>query len=136
MHRQIAVTLQILYRRLARPQRSDLRLQGCYILDLAVQARDFRLKESVAILLSSDLPFGQQGPSTMASPDVRAMLRTPDSHVANLAKSTRTGNWVTRISVPVHVHDTLRYRLVADIDAQTWQEMVSAGHKVGVALPN
>lgn len=83
------------------------------------------------ILLSNDRPLGFSGPETTASPHVLAMLPDHAAQVSGMARSMRSGRWVTRISVPVHIRDQLKYRLVAEIDAQAWQKLIS-----GVNAPN
>jgi PAS domain S-box-containing protein len=77
------------------------------------------------ILLSNDRPMGAKGVDAVAGPNVRAVLSSTESQVASMTKSSRTGRWVTRISVPVRIRDELRYRLVAEIDAQAWQKLIA-----------
>ena len=77
------------------------------------------------VLLSNDRPMGYKGPDSVVGPHVRAVLNSHEPQVGSMGKSTRTGRWVTRISVPVHVRDELRYRLIAEIDAQAWQKLIT-----------
>lgn len=77
------------------------------------------------ILLSTDRPMGYQGPDSQAAPEMRAVLRMQAPDVAGMAQVAGTGRWVTRISVPVHIRDERKYRLVAETDAQAWQKLIT-----------
>ena len=77
------------------------------------------------ILLSNERPVDAAGPRPEASAPIKALLPSHETQIASLDRSTRTGRWVTRISVPVDVRDELKYRLVAEIDAQAWQKLIS-----------
>ena len=55
VHRQIAIALQVFDGGLTRFERSNLGLQSCNVLDLPVEAGDFRLKEGISSALAVNL---------------------------------------------------------------------------------
>jgi len=48
-----------------------------------------------------------------------------EAQVTGMTKSSETGRWSTRAIVPVYLHEHLRYVLIAEIDANTWQNLIA-----------
>lgn len=50
------------------------------------------------------------------------------AHITGMTVSKASGNWITRVSVPVLVKDRVHYVLIAEIDARNWQSLIAGSH--------
>ena len=57
--------------------------------------------------------------------DIPTALPVREAQVVGMTKSSETGRWRTHVIVPVYIHERVRYVLIAELDAQAWQDLIS-----------